>query len=91
MRKKKLAIIGSGRMAWIFGKNAREMGVETHCFSYDEHAIAKETVDFFHDINIMEKERVLQACKEIGIDGVVATTELTIPVAAFVASEMNLI
>lgn len=78
-------------MAWIFGKNASAMGVETHCFSYDEYAVAKETVDFFHDINIMEKEHVLQACKEIGIDGVVATTELTIPVAAFVASEMNLI
>ena len=90
MKGKKLAIIGSGRMAWIFGKNASEMGVETHCFSYDEHAVAKETVDFFHDINIMEKEHVLQACKEIGIDGVVATTELTIPVAAFVASEMHL-
>ena len=52
--KKKLAIIGSGRMAWIFGKNAKEMGVETHCFSFDEHAIAKDTVDFFHVISIKE-------------------------------------
>jgi len=77
-------------MAWIFGKNAREMGIETHCFSFDEHAIAKETVDFFHGINIMEKEHILQVCKDVAIDGVVATTELTIPIAAFVASEMHL-
>lgn len=90
MKQKKLAIIGSGRMAWIFGKNAREMGIETHCFSFDEHAIAKETVDFFHGINIMEKEHILQVCKDVAIDGVVATTELTIPIAAFVASEMHL-
>lgn len=90
MRKKKLAIIGSGRMAWIFGKNAREMGVETHCFSYDDHAIAKETVDYFHEISIKDKEHVLQACKELMIDGVVPTTELTIPIAAYVASKMHL-
>ena len=77
-------------MAWIFGKNAREMGVETHCFSYDDHAIAKETVDFFHEIDIKDKEGVLLACKELMIDGVVPTTELTIPIAAYVASKIHL-
>lgn len=91
MGKKKLAIIGSGRMAWIFGKNAREMGVETHCFSFDEHAIARESVDFFHDISIKEKEHVLDVCRELGVDGVVATTELTIPIAAYIAGKMNLV
>lgn len=90
MKKKKLAIIGSGRMAWIFGKNAKEMGVETHCFSFDEHAIARDTVDYFHDISIKEKEHVLGVCRDLEIDGVVATTELTIPVAAYVAEEMHL-
>lgn len=90
MKQKKLAIIGSGRMAWIFGKNAKEMGVETHCFSYDEHAIAREATDFFHDISIKDKDIVLQVCKDLQIDGVVATTELTIPVAAYVASKMQL-
>ena len=77
-------------MAWIFGKNAKEMGVETHCFSFDEHAIARETVDYFHDISIKEKNHVLEACQDIGIDGVVATTELTIPVAAYVAEKKHL-
>lgn len=90
MKKKKLAIIGSGRMAWIFGKNAREMGIETHCFSYDTHAVAQESVDYFHDISILDKEHVFQFCKEIGIDGVVATTELTIPVAAFISEGLHL-
>lgn len=90
MKKKKLAIIGSGRMAWIFGKNAHDMGIETHCFSYDTHAVAHETVDYFHEISILDKEHVLQSCKEIGIDGVVATTELTIPVAAFISEGLHL-
>ena len=87
---KKLAIIGSGRMAWIFGMNAKEMGIETHCFSYDDHAIARETVDFFHHISIKEKEEILKVCRTLQIDGVVATTELTIPISAYIASEMNL-
>lgn len=88
--KIKIAIIGSGRMAWIFGKKAREMGVESHCFSYDSHAIAIETVDYFHNISIHEKEKILAFCRELQIDGVVSTTELTIPIAAFVAGEMHL-
>lgn len=90
MKKKKIAIIGSGRMAWIFGKNAKEMGVETHCFSYDFHAIARDTTDYFHEVSIKDKDEVLRICREIQIDGVVATTELTIPVAAYIASEMHL-
>lgn len=87
---KKLAIIGSGRMAWIFGKNAKEMGIETHAFSFDENCIAKESVTEHHLVNILEKDKVLAMCQAIGVDGVVATTELTVPVAAYVAEEMGL-
>ena len=90
MKKKKLAIIGSGRMAWIFGKHAAEMGVETHAFSFDDHCIAKETVTEHHLVDIMKLDDVLDTCRAIGVNGVVATTELTVPVASYVAQSLGL-
>jgi len=87
---KKLAIIGSGRMAWIFGREAKEMGVETHAFSFDDHCVAKETVNEHHLVNIMDMDRVLDICRQLNIDGVVPTTELTVQVAAYVAEKMGL-
>ncbi|MBR3614633.1 MAG: ATP-grasp domain-containing protein [Clostridia bacterium] len=88
---KKLAIIGGGRMAGIFAKNAREIDVETHCFSPQKGIIEKELFDYYYDIDVLNVEKVLEICKKIKIDGVVATTELTIAPAAYVAEKMNLI
>lgn len=87
---KKLAIIGSGRMAWIIGINAKELGIETHSISFDENCISKETCDYHHLVNILDLESVLALCKGLNIDGVIATTELTVSVASFVAEKMQL-
>lgn len=87
---KKLAIIGAGRMACIFAENAREMGVETYCFAWSDGAIAKDRVDYFYPISIFEKDKILKECEQIGIDGIVATTELTIAVVGYIANAMHL-
>lgn len=87
---KKLAIIGSGRMAWIFGREAKEMGIESHAFSFDDQCVAKETVTEHHLVDIMNMDKVLDICRQLKIDGVVPTTELTVPVAAYVAEKMGL-
>ncbi len=87
---KKLAIIGAGRMACIFAQHAKKMGIETHCFAWKEGALAIEYVDFFYPISIFEKEKILYECRKIGIGGVVATTELTIAIAAFIAENLGL-
>lgn len=44
---KKLAVIGSGRMAWIIGNHAHNMGLETHCFSNVEPDFIHEAFDVF--------------------------------------------
>ena len=85
----KLAIIGSGRMAWIVGGNAREMGVETYCFSNVITPYIKENVDHFIDISIFEKEKIVDICKENGVNGVIATTELTVAIAAYIAEKLG--
>lgn len=86
---KKLAIIGSGRMAWVISRNAHEMGIETHCFSNVEPDFIHKEVDKFHNITIFDKDNIAEICKKQNIDGVIATTELTIAIAAYVADKLG--
>lgn len=87
---KKLAIIGAGRAAVDYAENAKRIGVETYCFAWKQGALAEKVVDHFFDISIFEKERIVEICKENGISGVVATTELTVEVAAYIAEKLKL-
>ena len=86
---KKLAGIGSGRMAWIIGNHAHNMGLETHCFSNVEPDFIHEAFDVFHNISIFEKDEIVEICKKENIQGVLATTELTVEIAAYVAKELG--
>lgn len=86
----KLAIIGGGHMAGIFAQNAKEMDIETHCFSPIKDIVEKEKFDFAHDVNILDLNKLFNLCKKIKINGVVSTTELTIAPTAFVAEKLGL-
>lgn len=86
-----LAIIGGGVMASYFGEACHRLGYEGHYFSMLDGKVDDEKVDVFHEINIFEKEQIVSICKEIGVDGVVATTELSVPIAAFVAEQLGLL
>lgn len=86
---KRLAVIGSGRMAWIIGNHARKLGIETHCFSSVESDFIHEAFDAFHNISIYEKEKILEICKTEGIKAVMATTELTVAIAAYLAEGLK--
>ena len=88
---KKIAIIGGGYMARIYSHNAHEMGILTHAFSQRSGVVDESAFDYVHDVNIMDKEAVLAICDEVGIDGVVATTELTIATAAYLADKKGLV
>lgn len=86
----RLAIIGTGYMAGILGERAKKLGIETHCFSIDENSVAAKVCDFFHNVDILDLEKLVDVCKNIKINGVVATTELTILPAAYVAEQLGL-
>jgi biotin carboxylase len=86
---KKLAIIGSGRMAWIISHNAHSMGLITHCFSNSEPDYIHEEVDVFHNISIFEKDAIVDICRAERISGAIATTELTVSIAAYVAEKIG--
>lgn len=86
----RLAIIGTGYMARILAARAKELEIESHCFSIDEHSVAGEVCDYFHNVNILDIDKLTDLCREIGVNGVVATTELTIYPAAVVAYRLGL-
>lgn len=86
---KKLAIIGGGVQAGYFGEACHRLGYEGHYFSMADGKVDEAKVDYFHEINIFDKDGIVAICKEVGIDGVVATTELTVPIAAYVADKLG--
>lgn len=87
---KRLAIIGAGRTACDYAQEAKEMGIETHCFAWEKGALAKDYADFFHSISIFDEDCIAAECEKLGINGVVSTTELTIAVAARLADRLGL-
>lgn len=88
---KKLAIIGGGVMASYFGEACHRLGYEGHYFSLPDGKVDEKKVDFYHEVNIFDKDKIVDICREINIDGVVATTELTIYITAYVANKLNLL
>ena len=88
---KKLAIIGGGVMAGYMGEACHRLGYEGHYFTMSDGKVDESLVDNFHEINIFDRDGIVEICKEIGIDGVVPTTELSVPITAYVADKLGLL
>lgn len=89
---KKLAIIGASYLQLPLVKKARAMGIETHCFAWEDGAVCKSESDFFYPISILEKEQILAICQAIKIDGITTiATDMAVPTISFVAEKMGLI
>ena len=90
---KKLAIICADENQIPLVNKAKEMGIETHCFSWDResHNVCKKIADYYHPISILEKEQILDKCREIKIDGVTSIlNDYAVPMIAYVAQNMGL-
>lgn len=66
MSKIKLAVMGASKWQLPIYLKAREMGIETHGFAYEQGAVAKDYADYFYPISLANKEEILAKCKEIG-------------------------
>lgn len=90
-KQPKLAIVGASYLQLPLVKKAKEMGIETHCFAWEEGAVCKEVADFFYPISIIEKEDILKKCQDIGVDGITTIASDTAVVTVnYVASRMGL-
>ncbi len=89
---KKLAIIGASYLQAPLITKAKELGYETHVFAWAAGDIGETLADYFYPISIVDKDLILNKCKEIGIDGIctIASDLATIPVN-YVANKMGLV
>ena len=91
---KKIAIIGANEFQNKLVLKAKELGIETHVFAYEKNGggVAKKNSDFFYPISIIEKEKILEVCKKIKIDGICSiASDLAMPTVNFIASKLNLV
>lgn len=88
---KKIAIIGASYLQLPLVKKAKELGLEVHCFAWDKEAICKTEADFFYPISIVEKEKILEICQSVGIDGICTiASDVAAPTVSYVAEKMHL-
>lgn len=67
---KKIAIIGASYLQNPLILKAKEMGFETHVFAWETGDIGEKTADYFYPISIVEKDTILNQCREIRPDAV---------------------
>lgn len=89
---KKLAIIGASYLQLPLVKKAKEMGIETHCFAWEDGAVCKDIADYFYPISILNQEKILEVCKKLNIDGITTiATDMAVPTISYVAEKLKLI
>lgn len=67
---KKLVIIGANSFQNKLILKAKELGYETHVFAWECGDVGEKTADVFYPVSVVEKEEILQKCREIQPDGV---------------------
>ena len=89
---KKLAIIGASYLQQPLVEKAKEMGIYTLCFAWREGAVCADIADEFHEISIVEKERILEVCRAAKIDGICTiASDVAAPTVAYVANALGLV
>jgi len=89
---KKLAIIGASYLQQPLVEKAREMGVESICFAWEEGAVCKDICDHFYPVSTVDKEEILRICREIKIDGITTiASDVAVLTVNYVAEKMGLV
>ena len=89
--KVKLAIMGASKWQLPIYLKAKEMGIETYGFAYEDGAVAKDYADFFYPISLADKDVIVEKCKEIGVDGVVSSaSDFATEISCWVAEKLGL-
>lgn len=88
---KKLAIIGASYLQAPLIQKAKDMDCETHVFAWAAEDVGEKMADHFYPISIVEKDAILEKCREIGIDGICTiASDLAAVTVNYVAEKMGL-
>lgn len=88
---KKLAIIGASYLQMPLVLKAKEMGLESVCFAWEEGAVCKDVCDHFYPVSTVDKDEILRICREIKIDGITTiASDVAVLTVNYVAEKMGL-
>lgn len=89
--KKKIVVIGANSFQNPLILKAKEMGYETHVFAWKDGSVGERTADVFYPISIVEREQILEICREIQPDAVVSIgSDLAMLTVNYVAGKLGL-
>lgn len=87
----KLVIIGANDFQNQLIMKAKSMGYETHVFAWEDGAVGKDTADYFYPISIVEKDEILEQCREINPVGICSiASDLASITVNYVAENLGL-
>lgn len=87
---KKLAIIGANEPLECFYRQAKVLGYYLVGIAYDKGAVCKKYCDKFYPISFVDKEAVLETCREEKIDGIISfSLESALPTLIYVAQNIR--
>lgn len=91
MKKENLAIIGASYLQLPLILKAKEMGYMTHVFAWAVNDVGEKEADFFYPISIVEKDEILEKCREIGICGICSiASDIAVVTVNYVAEKLGL-
>ena len=86
-----LAIIGASYLQLPLINKAKEMGYTTHVFAWAAQDVGEKAADFFYPISIVEKEEILEKCRQIGICGICSiASDVAVVTVNYVAEMLGL-
>lgn len=87
----RLAIIGASLGQLPLLKKAKELGIYTICFAWEEGALGKELPTKFYPVSIYEFDKIIEICKEERITGITSNgSEKTAYVTSFLSTQLGL-
>lgn len=88
---KKIVIIGANSFQNPLILKAKEMGFETHVFAWKDGSVGERTADFFYPVSIVEREEILEKCREIKPDAIASIgSDLAMLTVNYVAGKLGL-
>ena len=86
-----LAIIGASYLQLPLIQKAKEMGYTTHVFAWAADDVGESAADHFYPISIIEKDAILDKCRDIGICGICSiASDLAAVTVNYVAHALGL-
>lgn len=88
---KKLAIIGANDFQNQLILKAKSLEYETHVFAWASGDVGEKTADYFYPISIVEKDQILDVCRQIQPDGICSiASDLAAITVNYVAENLGL-